>query len=543
MLVSFLRKHPYLVLGTLLVALANNIVTITIPVAISKFYQVVLHTEGQRGKLLSFLPFNLDEISHFFYFFAALILLKTLFTFAEKYGIGIAGERFTKEIREQLFHHHLLYSVEKHEQKAVGNYLLRYSGDLTSLQNYLTKGIVIFTKDVLFIVLALIVLCFFSWQLVSLMLLLLPVFVLMMWGLNKILKPISKQRRGAKSNNLSFVSERLGQLMTIKVFNRETIEEKSFVKRSDKLYHLGQQYQLWYSIIQALLPAFSYLLLLAIMGYIYYASNTQNNGSTLLVFVMLIISLMTIIKRLLNVNTVWQSGRISMEKVSEMLQPLTANKDSLTELNELIITNGQVVFDNVSFAYNPNKPLLQNLSLVVQANTLVWIKGKQGAGKSTFFELLLHLYTPNSGRILIDGQDIGGLTGKSVRREVTLVSNDVPLLGNTVFDAISYSRADDKREKAQALLQKIGFVDLDLDDKIGESGKQLSAGQRKLLIIARALLTNKKIILLDEPFVDLDEQAQVLFVKQLNKLKQKRTIFLIDKNPPQNLLIDQIVEL
>ena len=331
--------------------------------------------------------------------------------------------------------------------------------------------------------------------------------------------------------------------MTIKVFNREAIEEKSFVKRSDKLYRLGQQYQLWYSIIQALLPAFSYLLLLAIMGYIYYASNTQNNGSTLLVFVMLIISLMSIIKRLLNVNTVWQSGHISMEKVHEMLQPLTTNKNNLTELNELIITNGQVVFDNLSFAYKPNKPLLQNLSLVVQANTLVWIKGKQGAGKSTFFELLLHLYTPNSGRVLIDGQDISELTGKSVRREVTLVSNDVPLLGNTVFEAISYSRADDKREKAQALLQKIGFVDLDLDDKIGESGKQLSAGQRKLLIIARALLTNKKIILLDEPFVDLDEQAQVLFVKQLNKLKQKRTIFLIDKNPPQNLLIDQIIEL
>ena len=84
---------------------------------------------------------------------------------------------------------------------------------------------------------------------------------------------------------------------------------------------------------------------------------------------------------------------------------------------------------------------------------------------------------------------------------------------------------------------------MDLDDKIGDSGKQLSAGQRKLLIIARALLTNKKIILLDEPFVDLDNKAQALLVKQLNKLKQKRTIFLIDKNPPQNLLIDQIIEL
>jgi ABC-type multidrug transport system fused ATPase/permease subunit len=376
----------------------------------------------------------------------------------------------------------------------------------------------------------------------------LPLFFTVIFYLNKYLQRITIKRRNTRSELLAFVSSRLHALMTVKLFNRETIEQEKFEKSSGKLFYYGKKYFRLYGIISALFPLFLYALLFGMLVYMHYLRvnyRAEFHAHELLIFIMLMIAVLPVFRRIMQANLVWQAGNVSINKILRIFNNEVEVKDKSDEIK---FETGTVEIKNLSFAYPNGELVLNNFSCRIPGEKITRLKGIPGSGKTTLLKILTGLYTPNQGEIIVDGTNLLSLSRHTIRKNIVMVSDELPLLGKTIFEAISYSRKEEKREKANEMLEKLRFGTagangIILDRKIFEGGKNLSSGQRKILQLARALLTRKKIILLDEPFQDLDEAAKNNLVAVLTKLKEKRTIVIISSEnfPPD--FYDNTVEL
>ncbi len=549
--------HPFLFRNwsTALLAvglgLANSALTLLLPLSLGRFYEQLFGGNSNRGQALEVLGMGHlggNDWNAFFGWFGTLILIRGMAEIAESRVTGGLGETYVRYLREQTFAHHLSLPLGVHRQKAVGKYLLRYSSDFGSLRRYLTKGLIGFTKDVLFLTLAGLLLLWLNPALTGLLVASLLPFLLLFRWLNLRLESHTAQRRNRRSAYLNHVATRLSAFETIKVFNRESIENEQFKKRSTALTEVNTGALNWQAGLAGLLPTAVYTMIFtALLGVHLLIPNGTNrlDGGVIITFILLTLSLRPVLRRLLRVGTVWQSGRLSLQKLADFLnQPAEQNNVQA----DLTLLEGHVEFDAVSFAYMPGKSVLTDFTLSARAGTITQIPGGPGAGKTTAFNLLLGLYTPDSGIIRLDGQNIANCATASVRRQVTLVSAAVPLLGRTIFEAISYSRKAEKRPRAEALLNKVQTIAdlparLSLDDPIGEQGRVLSEGQQSVLRLVRALLTRKPILLLDEPFAGITDAGAAQLMRWLDERSRQQTILLASSRTltPQALCKDTLI--
>jgi ABC-type multidrug transport system fused ATPase/permease subunit len=541
---NFFKKNLLLTAGAFFFGFLSIFSTLLIPLFLGKFYQLAIHSNSARGKIFNAIFGEVNEIQTYFKLFAFIIFTRLVFNYLYTFLSGVLVEKFTKKLRELLFQSQLNTDLSFFEKKATGNYLLRYSGDLSSVNKYLTKGIIGFINDILFISLTLGLFFVINPLLASILLISFPILFVLVLLLNLKLKKYTAVRRDNRSQNLGFVSSRLNALLTIKVFNREPIEIEKFNKRSNKLFQNGVHYFKWYALIDSLLPFLLYSMLGVILYVAYYFQVTGSHpleGSQILIFIMLTVNIIPVLKRILKVNIVWQAGTISFTKLLQIV-------NSPSELNEktdlLKVETGKIQFEKVSFSVNDNNFIFENVQFTVPGFGFYLLNGEQGSGKTTILKLLLGLYRPTSGAILIDGKDISDFTAKAVRKNITMVSSELTLLGKTLFEAVSYSRKEEKKQEIEDLLVALGFFNpenLNLSMPIIDGGKNLSNGQRKLLIIVRALLSKKKILLLDEPFSDLDDLYKEKVLELLKEKSKTNTIIIIDKDKNSSINFDGII--
>lgn len=546
---DFFQKNKLLLITAFFACMISSLLNVLIPISIGRFYQLVLHDNSVKGKLFEALGISLQSVSEFFIFFIILVVAKSLITFAEKFLTGMIGEKFSRDLRELLFRTQLSQSVATNQVKPTGKYLLRYSGDLLFIQQFITKGTIQFTGDVIFMITAAAVLFSINAALTLIMLTGITVACATVILLNKKVRTATLNRRNQRSTLLGFVSNRMHAFFTIKSFNREVPEEVQYNKRSGKLYDFGIRYWKIYSVVQALLPLFMFGTLTVLLYYVASEREVKPYGihrSDVLDFVLLFLYMQTVIRRILKVNVVWQMGNVSFMKLLRILNYPAEPKAGAQEITGVA---GKISFENVSFQYaNAVTPVLKKLSFTFEPNTITFIKGKQSSGKSTLMKLIQGIYPPTEGKISLDECNYDSVAPNTIRRNVVIVSDEAPLLGNTVFKAISYSRAEEKRMRVTQWLQRLNFhvaksEDANLDYHLDDYGKNLSAGQRKQLMFARALLTSKKILLLDEAFDDLDEASKKIIIDRINKQKPRRTIIVAGNNFPDELKVDQVIDL
>jgi ABC-type multidrug transport system fused ATPase/permease subunit len=542
LLIAFIKSNKKVVLASFLFGFFSIVATILIPVFLGKYYQIALHRHSTRGKMFDVLFGHITGIKIFFLVFAMLIIFKFITDFLMKYYLGITGELLAKNIRERLFFRQLNAKLEVHQKKETGLYLLRYSGDLSAIQHYLTKGIITFINDCLHLVLALIVLALLNVKLTVVLLASYPVIFISILYLNKKLKVLTGKRRNRRSNNLSFVSSRLNSLLTIKAFNRQTIENEKYRKGSTDLYEYGKKYYKLYSLIYALLPFMLYSMLALILWIAYDMKHSHHkiHGHDLLTFIMTMVNVIPVLKRILSVNFVWQAGDISFTK---LLRVFNAKQEITQHETAKEIESGSIEFKNVSFAFSKGTKIIDDLSFKVPSNSLVLVAGEHQTGKSTLFKIIMGLYEAKEGDVLIGKTNIRDYSKHLLRKKVTILSDEFPLIGKSVFETISYSRKEEKRLPSFVMLQKLGYAKEHddaslLDHPIFENGKNISYSQRKILMLARALLTNKKILLLDEPFEGLDEVLIQKIVPIIEEYRSNHTVIIIDRNKQHNLQYD-----
>lgn len=530
---SFAVKKKGFVAGAFVFGLLSTLCSVTIPLFIGQFYNLALHSGSARGRIFESVFGQIENVVLFFQVFALFLSIRFIFNFLEKYYTGVTGESFSNYIRKQLFHKQLHTTLETFEARDTGAYLLRYSGDLKATQDYLTKGVIQFMYDCLFIIAAIALLAVLNTQLTLIILGVLPVLFIINFIMNNKLKTLTRVRRNMRSRNLAFVTARLKGMLTIKVFNREAVESDKYNKSSDDLYLQGKKYYVLYAFVQALYPYLLYLTLAIMLWVAYLGFNNDESGldgSSLITFIMLVLSIIPVFRRILRVNIIWISGNVSFAKLINLLNAPEEDKE---KEEKSIPLDGNIAFNEVAFGYT-NTLVFNKLNFNINAGTITLIEGDQGSGKTTLFKLITGLYEVRSGKIWIDGHLVETISKHTLRKNIAMVSDNLPLIGRSVFEVISYSRKDKKRKAAIALLHAIGYCDKPadaiLDNQVADGGRNLSAGERKLLNIARALLTGKKTILMDEPFNDLDENTRKKVITQIEQMRGKHTFIIADSN-------------
>jgi len=532
---QFFWQHYFLFLISIISGIINSFVTILIPISLGKFYELIFHLHPHRIRVFEKWAWIRDiEFNTFIYLFFGLIILRFFFEYAFRYSSGYLGERFSKDLREQLFSHQLQVRYPIYEEKGIGKYLLRYSGDLKSVKNYLTQGILRFAQDLVLIFLLVGAITYISPRLAAIVVGVIAVVVLILWLLGKILFSASVDIRNRKSGLLSFVNTRLRAIISIKAFNKFTPEIKRYERRSKILFKAGLKYQKIIGLINSLIPAATYSMIGVLMIFIYSQQNIEQNSipqGTLLILILFIIAFLPAIRRLLRVTIVWKLGHISFKKLINILELAAEEIDkSGFRLSYPI----QLELKNLNFQYANTRSLtLKNVCLNLISGKINLLIGKTGSGKSTLIKLLTAIYLPTEGSIIINGKDYAMLSEWQIRKNITVISESFPLLGSTVYEAVTYSRTKVRKRRAEKMIKEVNQYmpkasKLGLDSVIGELGRNLTAGQKKVLQYCRAFLSQKSIIIIEKPFENVNAQLQSWVILKLEGYFQDKLIILFD---------------
>lgn len=539
---SFSKEHPGRIALTFMVSLTAQLLTLFLPIYIARSYDLLFDVQSHRARLLGFIPEDwISTFEGYSILFMIVLIIRGILDFYERYLTAYLGEIHLSFLRNKIFAHQLQMSMQVYDQKGFAKYLLRYSGDLTSIQAYIAKGIIKFGSDIILLLLALWIFFMIDIHLGFTLLVLSLWLAVVVYLLNLRLYSVSVARRNAKSGLLKFVTSRLQGLITIKAFNRFVPEMDKYRKRVDKLLHLGKNYQRVTSVIGAVIPFGLYFTIGMVMWVSMYLKTYNGNSvdpETFFAALLLLITIMPVFRRCFRVSIIWRNGGISYQKLADILQLPKEGNGGKTGVDW---KQGHIEVRNLSFTYiNQQVPVIQNLNLEIPFGKITAIQGKSGTGKTTLLKLLNGLYSADDGEIRINGQSITDTDLKVLRRKMTVVTEQCTLLGRTVFEATSYSRKPENRTAVLDILTALGVSkSLSLDHPIGESGANLSNGQKKLLMYARALLTQKPILLIDEPFDYLDHDSILKVVGYLNKIRHQCTIVLFSCKPiPEYLKID-----
>ncbi len=523
--------------------LFSQALSIVIPLCVGKFYQLTFSGGSARGHLFDQVFGHIQNIDSFFLLFVLVIASKFVFQWASKWYTARNGEYFIKYLKDILFEHQLKTQLTYFKQRSVGKYLLRYSGDLQSVQRMVTHGYIGAFNDTLFMIGSIALLWQFNVWLTCIIMASIPLVFTASYFLEKAQKNIVEKKRDSSARNLDFVSERLHAIMTIKAMNRFTPEVNQFQKLTNKQLNINLQYRKYAGLQSALITLLSYLLLMAVM---YGAYNLQQqggagtDGATLLVFIMLTIQIIPTIRRWIQAGMYRQNGMLSMQKIGQLMQLPVEDLRKET----IAVHHGQLSIEHLQVSYQ-GKQIIHDWSASCPPKAITWIRGQQGSGKTLLSGIMLGLITPDAGEISLDEHHYTDVSLFALRKHITLVSNDMPLLGKTIYDALVYSAKRERKEEIVAMLTQLGFSDAASlpDQKLGAKGRHVSAGEMQLLRVARALLTDKKVIIMDSPFVDLDATSIQRVCALLNTMKNKHTIILLSANIPDAIKPDAVYSL
>ena len=461
------------------------------------------------------------------------VLLRLCLQGVQSFNIQAVGQRLTARIRDDLFEHSLSLSLRFHDGMPVGKLLTRLTSDVDALAEVFGSGAVGVLGDLVSLLVIASTMLFIEWRLGLLLLCTqVPVTLAVLWLQRRYRKANYRVREELSQLNADF-QENLQGLEVVQMYRRETVNSARFL-RTGTAYRNAVNGTIFYdSSISAFLEwvALGAIALVLALGGWMVTSGLMGLG-TLTTFILYSQRLFDPLRQLAERFTQIQGGLTAVERIGELMeQPLEIAEAKGVDPH-VAGGGGEVIFDNVSFSYRPDEPILRNLSFRIAPGEHVALLGPTGSGKSTIIRLLCRLYDPQQGRILLDGRDIRSIPMADLRRELGVVLQDTFLFSGNVADNLRLNAPVTDQELVQVCAE-LGLNDLlsrlpnGLETELRERGGNLSSGERQLLAVARVAIRNPTVLVMDEATAFMDPSTEATLQADLDRLLQKRTAIVI----------------
>lgn len=463
----------------------------------------------------------------------AIFFLKGIFTYAESVLSSLVGNKMTADIQRALFQHVVQGDLKLFHNVASGDLVSRFMNDVTKLNSAVTGTLSSITKDFLTLVFFIGVMVDEDWKLSLVALVIFPIAILPMVRLGRRMRKTASQLQGHAAGLTVLLTEAFQGIRLIKSYCMEAYEVSRMGQAIQDV--LGKSLK-GARIKSATHPIMEFLGGVAIAGVIVYGGTQviqgQQTPGAFFAFITALIMSYEPLKRLANLNANLQEQLAAGERVFQLLDAHAQIADG-PRAQDLTIQKGHLVFQAVDFYYHIGHSVLRNIHLDIPAGQKVAIVGPSGSGKTTLFNLLLRFYDPTQGQIFIDGHSLSDFTLASLRRQISLVSQDVILFHDTIRANILFGKPDATQDevesaaKAAAAHEFIMALPKGYDTPVGEQGVRLSGGQRQRISIARAILKNAPLLLLDEPTSALDSESEKMIQEALENLMADKTTLII----------------
>ncbi|SDL70071.1 ABC transporter ATP-binding protein [Kriegella aquimaris] len=464
---------------------------------------------------------------------AASILVQSVTSFLLTKILSVQAQFLISELRAQVQKKVLSLPIRFFDNAKSGALVSRIMTDVEGVRNLIGTGLVQLVGGTITAVVSLILLLRISWSMTLFTLVPMAIFALIALKAFKIIRPIFRNRGKINAEVTGRLIETLGGVRVIKGFNAEAQENEIFEKGVERLF---QNVKKSLTATAFMTSSSTFLLGIATTGIMgiggYKIMMDELTIGEFLTFTFLLGLMIAPIVQMSNIGSQLTEALAGLDRTEELMNMVPeSDEENRTEiLDEL---KGNIVFDDVSFAYEEDKEVLHNINFSIDSGNVVALVGSSGSGKSTIAGLAATFLNPQSGKITIDGKDLSKVNLNSYRKNLGVVLQDEFLFEGTIRENIMFPRPNASETDVQKAV-KAAYVDeftdrfeKGLETLIGERGVKLSGGQRQRIAIARAVLANPKILILDEATSNLDTESEALIQKSLAELTRGRTTFVI----------------
>ena len=468
---------------------------------------------------------------------AAIVLafvIKGLSLYFSRIALIKVSQEITRKLGVEMTSSILISDTHTIDSKHSGKYISHFLYDVGIVANMVGTGVLNLMKDSLTLTVLITLMFYQNWKLACFALIMMPLAVIVAKSLGKRLGKVTTESAEVSGTLSSFLGEMIKGSRMIKIYQQEKFE----FDRSRKILQTYMEKQIkMASVLIRATPIMEILTGFMIAGFIYYAGILVSTGeieiNNFFSFLTAMMLAYQPIRSLATINMLFYQGAAAAERVFNIIDTKVAIKEQ-KNLPNLKIDKVNIEFKDVSFIYpKTNNEAIKNINISVEGGSTIALVGHSGAGKSTIINLLPRFYDPQKGQIHIDGQNIRDVTLSSLRKNISLVSQDIILFDDTVRANIAYAKSGASEEeiiKACDFAAAVDFIDnlpQSYETMIGENGVRLSGGQKQRISIARAILKNSSIILLDEATSSLDAESEEKVQNAIINLTKNKTTLVI----------------
>jgi ATP-binding cassette subfamily B protein len=463
----------------------------------------------------------------------AIAVLDAVCTYTEKYLTTSVGQWISYDLRLTMYAHIQRLSLAFHDQKRTGDLISRVTSDIDAIQSFITQALLGVLINVITLIGMIGVMFYLNWRFTLVALSVAPALFAVVYVYTRRIKKASRAVRKQESNIASTVEEVLSSMRVVKAFAREDYEVKRLERESIEQVEValrarGLKAKL--TPIVDVIVAIGTCLVLWFGGKLVLASALS--AGSLVVFVLYLSKMYKPMQELSKMTDTYTKASVGYERVQEILQTHSDVQDA-RDAKRAPCFKGKIEFEEVTFGYSEDSLVLKDVSFEVKPGQVAAFVGPTGAGKTSIISLIPRFYEPISGSVKIDGTDIRQFKQKSLRDQISFVLQDAMLFCAPVWQNIAYGKPKATREEiihAAELANAAEFIDKlpdGYDTVLGERGMTLSGGQRQRIAIARAVIRDTPILLLDEPSSGLDAASEKLVFEALERLMKDRTTLVI----------------
>lgn len=461
-------------------------------------------------------------------------LLKGIVYFGQNYFVSYVSFKAVRDIRNDLYAKLQGLSLSFYSKNKTGEIISRVTNDVNKLQKAIVNSSISLIYKSLTLFGGIGYLFFLNARLTLFLVVMLPAMTFVLKKFNKKIRRVSRDVQMKIADISDVLQETLSAIRVVKSFGREEYEYERFSQQNEANFRAKKKNAQYGAILT---PTIEFMASIAFTAILWYGGYQVLQGnmkpSELIAFFTMLLTISSPLKSLTGLSATIQKALASAERIFEIIdldKQITRNGADKVKLKEV---KGKVRYNNITFSYKDNEPVLKNIDLKASPGEIVALVGPSGAGKTTLVDLIPRFYDPVEGELTLDGRDLRKIDVDSLREFIGIVPQETILFSGTLADNIAYGNLDadmEKIEEAARAANAHGFITKfpgGYQTSVGERGVGLSGGQKQRIAIARAILKNPRILILDEATSNLDAESEALVQEALEKLMENRTTFVI----------------